>query len=269
MSYKQLIQDYQDATGRAPEIYYGEGKYLNKTCPGQTCRKDRVIIWRGLTGDAKVEAEAHELGHILIRYRGIIAFDVTDNYSELCDSETYRRSKEFCLEVNNAISHRHLLTLLHTYQIPCLKQRELRTISHDDFISVREDFPDAIKEWHQIKGIIAYDIVECGARSREDVFKNILNNFPDGREVFQLCCNYLSKMKPGEDIGAQIRLFIEFAAKLGYPPRLFKLFKPFPSGNEEHDRLFDCDFQYSVEEADWMQTAKKLLGLRHGEPEEK
>lgn len=274
MSYKQLVQDYQDVTGRNPEIYYGEGKYLNKACPGQVCRKDRIVIWRGLTGDAKVEAEAHELGHILLRYRGLIAFDVVDKFG-LCDSDTYRRSKDFCQEVNNAISHRHLLTLLHdTYGIPCLKQRELRTISQEDFISAAEDFPDAIKEWHHIKGIIAYDIVECGFRSCEDVVDNILGHFPHGREIFKLCCDYLSEMKPGEDIGVQIRLFTEFAAKLGYPPRLFKLFKPFPLGNEEHDRLFDCDFQYPEEEPDWMQIpamekAKELWALRHGEHKEK
>lgn len=74
---------------------------LSNESPANT-NLDVIYVLNSINQEDKIEAEAHELGHLLVKNRGMITLKSKDFYE----------SSYFVLELNNAVSHKYVVNIL-------------------------------------------------------------------------------------------------------------------------------------------------------------
>lgn len=255
LKYRQLERGYEEVIGSKPVISFDDFEGLNEGCPAQIWPNDEIKIWNELQGIGLLEAAAHEIGHSILRYQGLIALDIFDDAEVHIRFGSPNRIKDLCTEINNAISHTFLISMLQdSYGISSEHQKKLRCQSpeqiaeclisretqadEEDQILISQlmtlGFPKSLPKTnnckmtsHHIEGIIAYDIMKC---EFEDLhyMKQVTDISLELKNAFQVSSEFLSQIHIGQDIDNQIKLLKQFFEALGYPACIFKILEPFP-----------------------------------------
>lgn len=152
----------------------------------------------------RAEAIAHEYGHLLLHFRGLI--NVFDTWYGLNDY--------LALEMNNAISHRALIETLQTeyaigsgHHLRCRKAGLDRLRDYADTPDIEQDILFGI-------GVALYDSATTGAISEKATA--ILNSNPDICRAFTAAHRYLSRITVALSREDQLRLVDMFLVELGF-----------------------------------------------------
>lgn len=227
MSIDDLRADYRSVTGTDPIIEFVD--YLDENCPAEVWENDEIRLWDKLASTDLVEAEAHELVHIILRYRGLVAFTV--NFDTAFAGLGYPQAGDFqelhnqlCREINGAISHRYLIsTLKEAYGIESILHTRARC---GNFNYDHSHIPVNNKLVQHMDGLRAYDIFISGLKDITEVKKLITDK--EATEAFEASIQFLSPIHPRLGIPEQIALSKNLYEALGYEFSYFKILEPFP-----------------------------------------
>lgn len=231
--YNKLVSYYLEITGNRPNISFGgESEELNESCPAQVWPNDEIKLWNELKETNLLEAIAHEMGHIFLRHKGLIALDSSNDENTLESYGHHYRIVDLQREINDAISHNHLIPMLEDcFGIYSEKQRILRCKSAEQIkiqLQMCNTIPGVYQMIdHHIEGIIAYDILKCSLKNSHYV-NQVIEISPKVKMSFDAASKFLSQIYLGLDIDAQIDLLKKFFEAIGYPASLFKILEPFP-----------------------------------------
>ncbi|CEK38123.1 hypothetical protein [Paraclostridium sordellii] len=155
--------------------------YLSDSSPANIFDGNMNIL-NSLSESDKIEAEAHELCHILLKERGLICLSTTDGDLNF-----------FVLELNNAISHKELVNTL---------QNELHYRLRYDSIKDIDKFIDDIKYFVENEeiyllyglGFRLYDIYTTLLESSDEEIESLVEENQHIKISFNLAKKYLSKI---------------------------------------------------------------------------
>ncbi len=169
--------------------------YLTRESPARVVESANgfeIEVLKELDNDEQEQAEAHELGHLLLRCRGLISFSPEN------DSEGF-----FRLELNNAISHKFLVAILRDeFNIGSEVHLQLRK---DSLASIEEEIRDLSDDPPVLHGLglRLFDIEETTDVSREEVDRiSHANNHV--REALSAARRYLSSVTPETEFKIQL-----------------------------------------------------------------
>lgn len=232
--YNLLKSYYSEITGNEPKITFGgTTEELNNCCPAHVLSNDEIKLWDDLNGSDLIEAVAHEMMHIITRYQGLVMLDITDE-TEVDNNYGFpNRIKDFCMEVNNSVSHRILIPILKDkFAVSSEVQKIIRCKPLEEINRSLTscNIPEIVEYKivsHHIEGIIAYDISKCSFKDSNYV-NQVIGISPEVKNSFDASSEFLSQIYLGQDIGVQIDLLKKFFEVLGYPASFFKILEPFP-----------------------------------------
>lgn len=262
---EKLEAQYLRTTGTRPIIKISvEDDELIPGCPAQVGPDDEITVSKELAGRDLIEAKAHEMGHTILRYQGLVAFEIADR--DLAEQACGTEANQLCTEINNAISHRFLLPMLKSqYNIDSLLQHRLRCQSPECTAKILSDFEGDTTISH-IEGIVAYDLLQCKLVETEQV-ELILDIDNKIRYAFELSVEHLSKIEIGMPIETQVKIFVDYLEKLGHPPKMFKIKEP-PTMKAEHQALLNVELTSSTDNDAWYANALLALEkLKKGQEE--
>ena len=208
MSIKNLRKDVEKFCDY--EVIYKEsGFYVDEERDGIMCPgpdgTSIIMIWDELNSEEKIQVEAHELCHLLLKYSGLSAIDIN------CSSEI---EEELFLSINNAISHHKLIYLLdHKYNISSssfLTQHE-KVINNleNTLIKIMKDKPNYYNVW----GVQLYDSARIlPSRKEEIIFA--LEKYPRINSAFKIAHDYLGKITIDMKEEKQLELIESFKKEL-------------------------------------------------------
>lgn len=184
--------------------------YLSDSSPANIFN-DEMNILNSLSENDKIEAEAHELGHILLKERGLICLSSTDWDLDF-----------FVLELNNAISHKELIN---TLQIEFNISSELHYRLRYDSIKERERFIDNVKYFVMNKdiyilyglGFRLYDIYITLLKSRYEEIEKLVEENQYVRTSFNLAKKYLYKIDSTTSKDNQVEIINTILRDLNIP----------------------------------------------------
>lgn len=189
-----------------------ENYYLSTMSPANFC-DGQVNILKCNDEDKMTQAEAHELGHIYIREKGIVGIE----------TEEEGPMKYLILELNNAISHRFVIkALLQEFEISSKIHLDLRSHSLTSVSKDIEALIDEVEILHGI-GLKLYDIsitipdlkveTEKLARKNNEVYK-----------AYRVSGVYLSRIESDTSRSEQEELINMLFLELGYENLLINYF---------------------------------------------
>lgn len=184
--------------------------YLSDSSPANIFN-DEMNILNSLSENDKIEAEAHELGHILLKERGLICLSSIDWDLDF-----------FVLELNNAISHKELIN---TLQIEFNISSELHYRLRYDSIKERERFIDNVKYFVMNKdiyilyglGFRLYDIYITLLKSRYEEIEKLVEENQYVRTSFNLAKKYLYKIDSTTSKDNQVEIINTILRDLNIP----------------------------------------------------
>ncbi len=186
-------------------ICEGEAKYygLSTNSPANTDGYN-IYILDCISKEEQVQAEAHELGHIYIKESGLICLKVLGD-DPICFLK---------LELNNALSHRFVVSLVEEYGISNEVHIYLRKQSMKTVIKDIMDLKDEPELMHGI-GLKLYDISVTIPELNREVERVLrLNN--DVKIAYDTAVIFFSKLYPETPKEEQGVLVNRFFNKLGY-----------------------------------------------------
>ncbi|MCM3065330.1 hypothetical protein M3568_02655 [Priestia flexa] len=209
MSIEQLRRDLLALQDELPSISYGD---LGNGAAAAVYPDGGIVISTKLTGKEKIEAEAHELMHILLNKQGLL----------MVVSEYEGESEFLALEINNAISHWFLINgLKNDYKIESelhLSERaaSLSTISND----IEELYFDNSTTLLKGLGVRLYDIARTiPAIEREVIDIATTNQLVN--HVFQMARKILSRITIESSKEMQLETIAEFLLEIDENPSSF------------------------------------------------
>lgn len=201
---EQLRRDVESLSGSPLNIEYvaADNSYgLSMDSPAMVTKEDMIYILSTLPIEFRNQAEAHELGHLYLKYSGLIRLEYPFDYG-------YPVSEDFlALEINNALSHIHLIHLLeHNYGISSQLHLDLLGSSleyvPDQILDCRLD--EDIFCLHGI-GVALYDIERTIPRF-SSLVKDIASMDPSVSHALQEARKNLSLIEPNMGQDQQIKL---------------------------------------------------------------
>ncbi|MFS0871097.1 MULTISPECIES: hypothetical protein [Paenibacillus] len=171
----------------------------------------QIAILDYLTEAEKLEAESHELGHLLVFYRppGTVSLDTYEMFDDPLSGLIGR--------LNNAIPHKLLIDELKAlYNIGSDLHIKLITESLGnipDMIEREEKLGS--KPYLQAIGVYLFDIARTNPTTINDISQVILQN-RTVETTYKLSHKYLSKVELGQDMSTQRKNVSNFMEELGY-----------------------------------------------------
>lgn len=223
MKLKQLDQLHSDVTslmGSTVEIIYVQDENpfgLSLENPAMVTKDEKIYILDGLPEEFKIQAVAHELGHLYLKYLGLVQAEYPFDIG-------YPTSEDYlALELNNALSHQLLIHLLERYDISSKLHLDLRASSLEHIpqriLELRID--DDTTCLHGM-GLALYDMEQTLPGFRSDIVE-LAQMDPTVSHSFDQASEYLPFIVP-KLARDQQKMYIEsFLKSLGYNPNYFRL----------------------------------------------
>jgi hypothetical protein len=140
--------------------------YLSANCPANVMNNNEVYVLDCIPEEDKIQAEAHELGHIYVREKGLISIPPNGN----------KPFDFLLLELNNALSHRFVLNVLsQIFFISNDLHLDLRAKSLNSIKQDIKDFKEKIEYLHAF-GLKLYDIRATIPELKNEVERLIVIN---------------------------------------------------------------------------------------------
>lgn len=216
---EQLRRDVESLCGSSLQIEYVEhdnshGLSIDRST--KVTKDEKIFILNSLPLEFRIQAEAHELAHLYLKYSGLIRIEFPFDYG-------YPVSEDYlALEINNALSHVHLVPLLQNkYGISSQIHLDLQG-------SALEYVPDQIMDrrlnqdeicLHGI-GVVLYDI-EKTIPKFSALIKDIANMDPAVKQAWKQAHQYFPLIEPTLNRDHQRLLLQNFLKSLGYPDYKF------------------------------------------------
>ncbi|MHB1456756.1 MAG: hypothetical protein ACYC0V_07560 [Armatimonadota bacterium] len=224
MSLDELRHDVVTSIGYTlTPVFIEVGHGLTNTLPARvTPRGDQycIEILNTLSPIEKIEAEAHELAHILLEYQGLIALD--PNAISPCDPWEWIY---LSIEITQAISHRFVVDLLISqYGISSDFHLRLREVNVNSIPIEDADSENHIAQLHGF-GVYLYDL--------EKTVYNILSRIEEVSchheaisHSLSMSRRYLNDITLDMCRDEQLIIINKFLSELGYDPRRFPPLPP-------------------------------------------
>ncbi|MCM3442670.1 hypothetical protein [Metabacillus halosaccharovorans] len=179
--------------------------HLSVESPANVRNGNEVYVIDCIPEEEKLQAEAHELGHIFIREMGLISFQPKG--SEPFDF--------LLLELNNALSHRFVIEILSSrFYISNAFHLKLRTESLESIVQDINDFKEEVELLHAF-GLRLYDIYKMIADLKNEVER--LAGINDGVNAsFSAAKTYLEPLQPETPKKEQESAINSYLNYLGY-----------------------------------------------------
>lgn len=163
-----------------------------------------IYILDCIPEEEKIQAEAHELGHIYVKEKGIICMESQGN----------RPFDFLILELNNSLSHRFVVSVLDKYGMSSqfhlnLRGKSIKTITEDI-----EELKGEVELLHGI-GLRLYDIsITIPELKNEAERLSKINN--DVKAAYDAANIYFNQIRLGTPKEEQVDAVNNFFIKLGY-----------------------------------------------------
>ncbi|MBP1931950.1 hypothetical protein [Ammoniphilus resinae] len=217
MSLDDLHYEVEQLRGEPASIIFvgDENDYgLNPTQPAAIDSDDNIIVLNSLLDDVKEQCIAHELGHMWLKYSGLIEVRYPFSY-EFRTPEQY-----LALEINNTISHIWVIELL----------RDRFGISSDYHLNQRKAI---IQHVQDIEGLDSFQLHGMGI-ALFDYERTYPNSTPEVQVVLQRCDKSIKSAYEAAKTHLTYRVSTtsydkqkiaihNLLAELGYPPTLFRI----------------------------------------------
>ncbi|WP_129727943.1 hypothetical protein [Ectobacillus funiculus] len=178
--------------------------WLTEESPANV-RDGKIYVLDDLPDENKLQAEAHELGHLYVEQLGVLKFD--PEYGEPID---YLK-----LELNNALSHRFIIDILNEkFNISSDYHLHLRRKGIDNTKEILQDNDEYEKEILFGLGLKLFDISITIPDTEEEIEKIIHFN-KDVSLAYEAAKTYLMQMKLDMPSEEQRQIIGNFLEKLG------------------------------------------------------
>lgn len=166
-----------------------------------------INILDTVSKEKQIEIIAHELGHIYLKENGLVCFE--KNFEDELEFNY------FILELNNAISHKHLIKILkEEFSISSNIHLKLRTICLNEIYNEIEDCEYSNMLLHGI-GLKLYDISTTLPEKREQV-ERICSKNKEINKAYKLAQEYIGRIDLNMNKNEQITLINKYIEGLGY-----------------------------------------------------
>ncbi|WP_318509100.1 hypothetical protein [Bacillus sp. T3] len=175
----------------------------------------QIYLLESLTNEDRLEAEAHELGHLLVYYRppGLITMDSIVMFDE--------DMQELIGEIDNAIQHKLLIDELKTYYNinSSLHIKLMETSLEDICAEIRNLVAEKNNKLLHAIGVYLFDIARTNKNASVRVDQKLQLN-TTVKHTFDAAQLYLSQIKLGQSQTIQRYYVNRFMRDIGYEEEL-------------------------------------------------
>lgn len=193
---------------------------------------DQILIFSDLSDAEKIEAEGHELSHLLLEYNGlftpVIDSELDDDYAEgPFQAEIFKENEWFEIgaflvsELRMAVHHPEVFKLNTIYGISNALQSEARFTPLNEMIVFLKKFSSYVPIHHGY-GFQLYD-VHTTIEPLDQYIGELSYHFTEVKRAFEVAKEYLPHISNKKSLQEQLNVCRDLIQSLGYNRNLIKI----------------------------------------------